>query len=53
MSKKNVPFENEAYPAAQLNEDGLTKLRALEDELRNETGSDVVLIAYEDHRDQL
>ncbi|WP_201745345.1 hypothetical protein [Alteribacter lacisalsi] len=48
MNERNVPFQNDQYPAAELNEETLNELQAFESRLRAETGRDVLLIAYED-----
>ncbi|MBM6618113.1 hypothetical protein [Bacillus suaedaesalsae] len=39
--------ENNDFPVASLSEDKLKEVKELEDQLRNETGEDIVLIAYQ------
>ncbi|MCA1059952.1 hypothetical protein LCL96_13525 [Rossellomorea aquimaris] len=46
MTKKNFPFAN-------LSEDTLVKVRNMENELRQETNVDIVLIAYKNTKQHL
>ena len=46
-------MKKDAYNIASLSQDSLQQIRSLENELRKETGEEVILIAYEEDHDQL